>query len=341
MKIYYSFISMILFYSVYSNETKNKFVGSYPNGEFQIINTENKIIYSGAFLEGKLNGMNISFSHTGDTLSKIKYKNGKLDGNIKLWYSPDFIKEKCNCNENLGNKLKLVTKYSNNELDSMKIHWYPNGQIRSNYNFKNGKLLYAVLYDMSGNKIPYAGLNDFLWNYFHVRSVGQQANYDICSDLSYYKRLEQTAYSILPDSVSTFNGPIGDTILRGQGCRKLKIGASIEEIESVIGKGQNAGNDNDYSYYVDYEPMRIRIIYRFDTHKVIEIYFINKENGTTYNGKTQEGIGWNSTKQDIKKIYGRREYLPGADWNTRRNVFRYDGISFRFEKNKLVVIGIW
>jgi hypothetical protein len=73
----------------------------------------------------------------------------------------------------------------------------------------------------------------------------------------------------------------------------------------------------------------------------VAIFFYNKqhryENLATPPVKTEKGIDWSASPEQVKKAYGKpKEKYIGRDW--RRIVF--EGIDFRWENGVLVRIGI-
>lgn len=129
-------------------------------------------------------------------------------------------------------------------------------------------------------------------------------------------------------------------IVAGKGWGKVAMGNKRTLVESVVGSGVQRSKYDDV-YFFDYPAQGIQISYFNKDDTVSAIFFYNKqrryEHFAMASVKTDKGIGWNSTPEDVIKAYGKpAEDYSGEGW--RRMVF--DGIDFRFENGVMVRIGI-
>jgi hypothetical protein len=134
-----------------------------------------------------------------------------------------------------------------------------------------------------------------------------------------------------------------DVVVAGKGWGKIQVGASRTAVESVLGQGtgEEANKNLDGVYFREYDDKGIQVSFTNKDDKIVAIFFYNKqhryERMAVAPVRTEKGIGWQSSYEDVKRAYGKAygDYSQG-DW--RRIVF--DGIDFRFEKGALVRIGI-
>jgi len=129
-------------------------------------------------------------------------------------------------------------------------------------------------------------------------------------------------------------------IVAGKGWGTVAMGNKRTVVESVLGSGvQRSNYDDDYFY--DYPKKGIQVSYLNKDDTVDAIFFYNKqhryEQFAMASVKTDKGIDWNSSSEDVIKGYGKpAEDYSGPGW--RRMAF--DGIDFRFENGVMVRIGI-
>lgn len=140
------------------------------------------------------------------------------------------------------------------------------------------------------------------------------------------------AYQSKPDSE-----PV---IVAGNGWGKVAMGNKRDLVESVLGDGVRRSKYED-DYFIDYPLKGIQISYLNKDDTVNAIFFYNKqhryEDFAQAPVKTEKGIDWRSSAQDVIKAYGKpTEDYDGPGW--RRMVFH--GIDFRFENGVMVRIGI-
>jgi hypothetical protein len=130
------------------------------------------------------------------------------------------------------------------------------------------------------------------------------------------------------------------SVVAGEGWGAVRLNAARRDVESILGRGRNRSKYDDV-YFIDFEEAGVQISFRNDDHKVEAIFFYNRqlryENFGVFDGKTDKGISWASSAEEVIKAYGapKNDY-SGPGW--RRLVF--NGIDFRFENNKMVRIGI-
>jgi len=129
-------------------------------------------------------------------------------------------------------------------------------------------------------------------------------------------------------------------IVAGKGCGRVSLGVARKTVESVIGEGQKRSQYDDV-YFIDYPTKGIQISYNNIDDTLDNAYFYNGqyryENFATFDGKTDKGVDWKSSPQEVIEAYGKpKEDYAGEGW--RRIVF--DGIDFRWENGVMVRIGI-
>jgi len=132
-------------------------------------------------------------------------------------------------------------------------------------------------------------------------------------------------------------------IVAGKGWGKVQVDAKREDVEAILGKGEGEEGNKalDDVYFREYPKMGIQVSYTHKENKVVAIFFYNKqrryENMAKSPVKTEKGIDWSATYEQVKKAYGKpKEDFSGEGW--RRVVF--EGIDFRFENDVMVRIGI-
>ena len=133
-------------------------------------------------------------------------------------------------------------------------------------------------------------------------------------------------------------------IVAGEGWGVVRIGAAFQTVDDFLGDGQS-GNSYSDVHFKDYAAKGVQVSFENANNKVHAIYFYNGQQNSEESGKfcgrTDNGINWQSSFDDVKKAYGQAtaEYSgtdPGGTW--QRLVFA--GIDFRFENGKLVRIGV-
>lgn len=134
-------------------------------------------------------------------------------------------------------------------------------------------------------------------------------------------------------------------LITEKGWGKVSVGAKRKIIETVLGQGEHDGRKYDDVYFVEYPKKGIQISYINETDEAYAIFFFNKQ---TYFGnfipalvKTDKGVTWSSSPEDVIKAYGKppRDFID----DTGRNLWRrleYDKIDFLFERGKMTRISV-
>jgi len=134
----------------------------------------------------------------------------------------------------------------------------------------------------------------------------------------------------------------GLEIVPGQGV--FTIGTGRSDLETLVGDGERESKYNDV-YFVDYPKAGIQVSYENGKNTVHVIYLYNKlaryENFVIAKVKTDKGIDWNSSPEDILSAYGK----PVHDYSNEGPVkywrrLEYAGIDFLFDGGRLGRIGI-
>jgi hypothetical protein len=140
----------------------------------------------------------------------------------------------------------------------------------------------------------------------------------------------------------TRNPKSGIVIVPGQGV--FSVRTKRYDLESVIGDGE-AGSKYDDVYFVEYPKAGVQVSYENSTNTVHVIFLYNQqsryENFVMPKVRTDRGIDWNSTPEDILKAYGSpvhdyQDESPAKSW--RR--LEFAGIDFLFQGGRLGRIGI-
>lgn len=317
------------------------FSGSYPNGSFRNYSSDDTthVITKGTFKNGKLHGEILTFSGENfDTLSQITYNEGVIHGPVKLWYTPLSVKRafapytndkrpaEYKKNQNL---LKMTATYDNGIPTGVKNHFYPTGQKRSEYIYREQRIKKAELYTKSGAPAAMS----------HMEKYGQCSR-DFSADKAYYLRIEQAIYGTLPDSLPYFTPEPHTTIESGSGWSTITLGAHISDVESIVGKGHGAESLSSRLFASYYSSPDLYVVYDVKSEKVLELFFMNKGGPTPFRGTTDKGISLTSSRADVMQAYGDPAKLSNVDKKTKKNLYVYDGISFRFEKEQIVLISI-
>ena len=129
-------------------------------------------------------------------------------------------------------------------------------------------------------------------------------------------------------------------IVAGKGWGQIAMGNKRSVVESVLGSGEQRSNYKD-DYFYDYPTTGMQVLYLNKDDTVEAIYFYNKqhryENFAIASVKTDKGIDWSASPDQVKKAYGKpKANYSGSGW--RRMVF--EGIDFRWENGVMVRIGI-
>lgn len=135
-------------------------------------------------------------------------------------------------------------------------------------------------------------------------------------------------------------------LMTENGWGKVVVGAKRKVIESVLGKGEHDGRKYDDVYFVEYPQKGVQISYTNKTNKAYAI-FIYYKNSTYYGDfvtpsvKTDKGITWNSSPDDIIEAYGKppRDFSDDTGGSIWRRL-EYDKIDFLFQGGRLSRISI-
>ena len=156
---------------------------------------------------------------------------------------------------------------------------------------------------------------------------------DWCEEILAQNFPEGESYKCSDDDAQT-------QVQEGMGWGLVRVGASLQSVERVLGKGTPSETFVDVRF-VEYRPRGIEVSFERTSDKVHAIYFYNHQRGSgqfgVFCGQAAKGINWNSTIEDVRNAYGH----PSADFvqgNSGR--LQYSGIDFRFENGKLVRIGV-
>jgi hypothetical protein len=133
-------------------------------------------------------------------------------------------------------------------------------------------------------------------------------------------------------------------IVAGQGWGPVRIGAASSAVDGFLGKGQERSKYSDV-YFKDYASKGVQVSFENTSNTVHAIYFYNGQQGDEelgpFCGQTDRGINWQSSPEDVKRIYGQPSAEVSGTYSgvtSQRLVFA--GIDFRFENGKMVRIGI-
>lgn len=134
-------------------------------------------------------------------------------------------------------------------------------------------------------------------------------------------------------------------LITENGWGKVIVGAKRKVIESVLGLGEQDRISYDDVYFVEYPKKGLQISYTNKTHEAYAIFFYNKQ---TYYGdfitapvKTDKGISWSSTPEEVITAYGRppRDFSDDTGNNAWRRL-EYDKIDFLFERGRMTRISV-
>jgi antitoxin component YwqK of YwqJK toxin-antitoxin module len=81
----------------------------------------------------------LTYYDNGNKESNINYKNGKVNGLVRMWYK--------------NGKLHVEAQYKNNKTHGTRISYHENGQVFCRAEYNNGELLQKRNWDEKGNEI--------------------------------------------------------------------------------------------------------------------------------------------------------------------------------------------
>ena len=130
-------------------------------------------------------------------------------------------------------------------------------------------------------------------------------------------------------------------IVAGVGWKDVKLGTSKEVVDAALGAPWGV-HDRADSFFADYKSKGIQVKFSKPGNQAQTIFFFNKEKEhedfTPFEQSTALAAGWNSTPEDVLRIYGTPKEDHTSD-NGRKIVF--EGIDFRFENGKMVRIAVF
>lgn len=129
-------------------------------------------------------------------------------------------------------------------------------------------------------------------------------------------------------------------IIAGEGWGPVRLGAPSKAVDAFLGKGLRKSGNKDV-YFKQYVPKGVEVSFDNSTDTVHAIFFYNGQRNDEqiglFCGQTANGIGWQSSVEDVKHAYGK----PTAEFSGTDSVrLVFVGIDFRFESGKMVRIGI-
>jgi hypothetical protein len=134
-------------------------------------------------------------------------------------------------------------------------------------------------------------------------------------------------------------------ITAGVGLGKIILGAPEEQLKELLGPSERLylGYQAVDEFHVDYVESVVQIRYDLPNKTAAAIYF-NNMGARSRHVKTDRGIGFSATADDIRKAYGEpseiRKILVSEISPATATDYRYPGIEFRFENEKLIRITI-
>jgi hypothetical protein len=136
----------------------------------------------------------------------------------------------------------------------------------------------------------------------------------------------------------------GAELVAGKGLGVVSLGAKRKTIEEVLEQGENRSKYEDV-YFVDYPKKGIQISYTNKTDEAYTIFFYNNqkryENFVTPAVRTDKGITWSSTPEEVIKAYGKPENdFKDESGNNSWRRLEYKGIDFLYQFGEMKRIGI-
>jgi hypothetical protein len=157
-----------------------------------------------------------------------------------------------------------------------------------------------------------------------------------------------SASAFAQETKKQFEGII--TTGKGSGVVSLDVDRKI--IESELGEGTERTRDEKF-YWIDYTGQGIQILFTTKENRPYKINFYNRQRRfeqfvVSALVKTDKGISWSSTLDDVLKSYGE----PKNDTKSRMEdielgttfefrTLEYDGINFLFQNSKLKRITVY
>ena len=136
-------------------------------------------------------------------------------------------------------------------------------------------------------------------------------------------------------------------LITAKGWGKVQLGTKKKEVEKVLGKPEILDPINDV-IFAEYPSKGIDVSYLTKSKTVNAIFFYNNERFSSRkyavfpNSKTDKGVDWNSTEEELIDLYGiPKEDYKGVDSGGTWRRIVYEGMDFRFESERMVRIGIF
>jgi len=146
-----------------------------PNGDYALVLPNGRTELTGAFLQGKKDGVFTLYRSSGEKVAAIPYREDQIDGTVELWYGP----------ESGAGQRKLTATYTSGVLDGSKLSWYPGGSRRGVFHYTAGQLDAAEAWAPDGSVAsPSAAI--------------KLASADEDADRSYYDVIENAIRENLP-----------------------------------------------------------------------------------------------------------------------------------------------
>lgn len=159
-------------------------------------------------------------------------------------------------------------------------------------------------------------------------------------------RLKAKVVAAKPNpSTDTSESKIEPFLITEDGWGSVVVGAKRKAIEVVLGSGEHDGRRYGDVYFVEYPQRGVQISYTNKNDRAHAIFLYNKQ---TYYGdfvtppvRTDKGITWSSSPDDVIKAYGEppRDFADDAGGKYWRRL-EYDKIDFRFEGGKMTRISL-
>jgi hypothetical protein len=116
-----------------------------PHGAYELHGPRGQLRVAGAFSNGKRTGSFLFWSSNGSRLAQMPFEGDVLSGTLALWYLPGGgVKEA---------RPKLEAAYVKGRLTGPKRSWYPNGSLRTEFQYDNGALTSARAFNETGRAL--------------------------------------------------------------------------------------------------------------------------------------------------------------------------------------------
>jgi hypothetical protein len=132
-------------------------------------------------------------------------------------------------------------------------------------------------------------------------------------------------------------------VVAGEGWGSVRLGSDLTVVQASLGTGQ-AGEKYSDSYFREFPKKGIEVL--FEKAGIVRaIFFYNGQQDVEgfgrFCGQTDKGIIWQSSPEEVKKLYGQpSDDFSGQDSGGTWERLVFAGIDFRFENGKMVRIGV-